>query len=120
MNDKKSDLEMTEELLEFLQGNMPEGTFVPHKTRARLTREQAWTVIWYLGNQYWQVTDHIEKCDICGSLYDTWSEGSTLDYGKFPYSFCGSCQDGEDWFKKATSRSNPDKKERQQLIEENK
>lgn len=106
---KKTALERTEELFQFLQGQLPEGYTIFRKKRPKLTADQAWTVIWYLGNQYWQVTDHIERCDVCGDLYETWSEGGCLDFGKAPYFFCGSCRDGDEYAKKEKSKLNPDR-----------
>lgn len=105
-NDK--DLERTQELYDFLQGKMPEGTHVTRSHRPKLTPAQAWTVVWYLGNQYWQVTDRVEKCCVCGDLYHTWQDGACLDYGKAPYHFCGNCMDGEEYARKSKSRLNPD------------
>lgn len=85
------DLENSEELFEFLQGNIPSGYHLAAESIPRLTPEQAWTVIWYLQNKYWQVPDHIERCDICGNLYDSWREGETLDFGKPPHFVCDGC-----------------------------
>lgn len=56
-----------------------------------MTADQAWTVIWFLGNEYWQVPDFIERCDMCGDLYDSNNEGACLDYGEPPYHFCYDC-----------------------------
>lgn len=86
-------LERTQELFDLLQGTLPDGYKIPRLERPKLTADQAWTVIWYLGNQYWQVTDHIDRCDVCGSLYNTYQEGHCLDYGKPPYNFCESCRE---------------------------
>jgi hypothetical protein len=104
MSEKKDNLEMTEKLFAFLQGKDMDGCTIPRKERPRLTADQAWTVIWWLGNQYWQVTDHIERCEVCGEIYETWSDGDTLDYGGKPYSFCGNCVDGEEYAKKLKRR----------------
>lgn len=109
---KKSDLERTQELLDFLMGVFPDRYKIPKKQRPKLTREQAFTVIWYLGNQYWQVTDHVEKCDVCGALYDAHREGACLDYGRAPYSFCDNCISSEEFHKK--NRRNPDKEARKE------
>ena len=109
MNTKPDPLQKTEELFDFLQGKLPGGYKIPRKDRPKLTPDQAWTVIWYLGNQYWKVTDHIERCEICGALFDTWSEGDCLDYGNKPYHFCGSCIDSDEYAKKSQSKLNPDR-----------
>ncbi|ODU24143.1 MAG: hypothetical protein ABS95_02215 [Verrucomicrobia bacterium SCN 57-15] len=93
-------LEQTREIFAFLQGKIPEGYTIPELEIPKLTADQAWTVIWYLGNLYWEVTDHIERCDVCGDLYDTWRSGETLDYGDGPYSFCDDCINGPDFAQK--------------------
>ena len=88
---ERSALDRTEELFRFLQGTLLEGYRIPADDIPRLTDDQAWTVIWFLGNQYWQVTDYIERCEVCGCLYDSKSEGAYLDYGEAPYHFCDDC-----------------------------
>lgn len=103
----RSELERTQELFDFLQGMIPEGYKIKRDSRPKLTAEQAWTVIWYLGNQYWQVPDHIDRCDLCGDLYDSEREGGCLDYGKPPYHFCDVCMYSQEYGKKAAR--NPDK-----------
>jgi hypothetical protein len=100
VSDERTDLERTEELFAFLQGTVPEGYHILDDNVPRLTPDQAWTVIWYLGNQYWQVTDHIERCGVCGCLFDTKSEGDCLDYGTGPYHFCDGCIYSEEYEKK--------------------
>jgi hypothetical protein len=107
--DNDKDLERTQELYDFLQGKMPEGTIVPRSERPKLTPKQAWAVVWYLGNQYWQVTDRVEKCCVCGDLYHTWQSGDCLDYGKAPYHFCESCMSSEEYARKSNSKLNPDR-----------
>lgn len=84
---EKTQLERTEELFEFLQGRIPEGYSIPAQEIPRLDADQAWTVVWYLGNRYWQVPDFIERCDVCGELYDSEREGrfreaDEVEYGR--------------------------------------
>lgn len=110
------DLKKTQELFDFLQGKIPEGTIVSPSHRPKLTPEQAWTVVWYLGNQYWQVTDRIERCCVCSELYHTWQGGSCLDFGKAPYNFCEGCFDGEEFMRKVVQRNNPDKQQRKEYL----
>ena len=104
-----NDLERTEELFEFLQGRPPKDITVPRKEIPKLTPDQAWTVIWYLGNQYWQVTDRVDRCCVCGDLYHSWQSGTCLDYGKPPYHFCDNCMSTDVYQKKAKSKLNPDR-----------
>ena len=86
-----SNLERTEKLFEFLQGNVPEGYHLDDAQVPKLTPEQAWTVVWYLGELNWKVTDHIERCDVCGNLFDANQEGECLDFGEPPHHFCCYC-----------------------------
>ena len=95
MDDEERDLEFTEELFAFLQGTVPDRCTIPDDHVPRLTADQAWTVVWYLGNLYWQVTDHVERCCVCGELYNTHCGGDCLDFGAAPYHFCGSCMSTE-------------------------
>lgn len=117
MSDKerRNDLDATKELFFFLQGQIPDGYFLKKRCIPRLTPDQAWMVVWYIQNQYRQFHDGIARCGVCGSLYDSWSEGACLDYGKAPYYFCDSCMRSEDYDKKM--RRNPDKELRRDYIE---
>jgi hypothetical protein len=113
-NQSEIDLLNTKELFDFLQGEMPEGFQIPKKDIPRLTPDQAMTVIWYLGNKHWQVTDHIERCGVCGEIYDTWGAGFCLDYGREPYHFCDDCMSSEEFRRKA--KRNPNRKERRAFL----
>lgn len=112
---ERTELERTNDLFAFLQGEVPKGHKYKRSHQPKLTADQAWTVIWYLGNEYWQVPDYIERCDVCGDLYDSQREGSCLDYGKAPYGFCDSCENGEEYVKKM--RRHPDKQLRKEYFE---
>jgi hypothetical protein len=94
--DNEKDLENTRELFDFLRGNVPEGYEIDAGHVPKLTADQAATVIWFLGNMYWKVTDHVERCDVCGEWYNTWCEGECVDCPPAPYFFCGNCMDGEE------------------------
>jgi len=85
------DLKHTNALFDLLQGRVPDDCKIKASHVPHLTPDQAWTVIWWLGNQYWQVTDHIERCDVCGDLYDTHCGGECLDWGETPYHVCDEC-----------------------------
>lgn len=88
------DLANTEELFAFLQGIVPDNVRIPQDKMPELSAEQAWNVIWYLGNKYWRVTDVIERCEVCGDLYDSEQGGGWLGFGEAPYSFCDGCYTG--------------------------
>jgi hypothetical protein len=98
-------LERTEELFRFLQGVVPDEYTITDSHAPCLTPDQAWTVIWYLGNLYWQVPDHIERCGVCGGLFDTHCEGDCLDYGCAPYHFCDNCIYTSEYEAKQAERS---------------
>lgn len=115
-----TDLERTEELFGFLQGVIPEGYRIESSRVPRLGAEQAWTVIWYLGNLDWQVTDHIERCGVCGCIYDSKCEGTCLDFGGPPYNFCDACQDGPEAITKQRRARAARKREAKRLVRERK
>ena len=97
MTDKyEKDVEKVRELFEVLQGRFPEGYTMKDEAVPKLTPDQAETVIWYLGNLHWQVPDHVERCDVCGEWYNTWSEGETNDHEPGPVFSCGNCIDSEE------------------------
>jgi hypothetical protein len=114
VKESQDDLGKTEALFNLLQGNVPEGHFIKKSHIPKLTPDQAWTVIWYLANQDWKVPDHLDRCDVCGTIYDTWNGGDCLDYGKDPYNFCDSCLDGLEYTNKM--RRNPDKEARKEYF----
>jgi hypothetical protein len=87
VNEETTDIERVREIFLFLQG---EGTTVQHAPN--LTPDQAWTVIRFLGNKYYKVPDFIDRCDICGELYDSEREGSHDEHGA-PYSYCDDCRE---------------------------
>jgi len=90
MSESRDDLELAEEAFAFLQGVLPDNISISNKSKIpNLTADQAWTVLWYLGNQYWQVPDTIERCDVCGDLFDSNKEGGYTDSGP-PYHFCAA------------------------------
>ncbi len=96
MSRQPTELERTRALFEFLQGSAPRGYSVPVGEMPRLTSDQAWTVVWYLGNQYWRVPDFIQRCDRCGDLYNSECDGGFREPGDVgegvPSGFrCDSC-----------------------------
>ena len=105
MSNPINDLQRVEELFAFLQGTPPDGWRVEPASMPILTAGQAWTVIWYLANLYWQVPDHIERCGVCGTLFDTESEGACLDYGDAPYQFCDECTGSMEYERKVAAQA---------------
>jgi len=53
--------------------------------------KQAFAVIWYLQVHMPVIPDMIDKCDHCGTLFDSCSEGSYCE-GKH-YNMCDGCMD---------------------------
>ena len=93
-----SALEHAEVLFAFLQGKAPNGydcSPMPH-----LDPETAWTVLWFIQSQHHQYGDHIDRCEVCGLLYNSEAEGDCLDFGDPPYSFCGQCEGGPEYEEK--------------------
>ena len=107
MPEKRDNLALANELFDFLQGTVPDGYKLAADDVPHLTPAQAWTVIWYLGNQYWQVPDHIERCDICGELFDSNRDGVCLDWGEAPYHACDDCE-YDDAVVEKRSKGDPD------------
>lgn len=68
-----TDIQWIEEFYEFLQGKLPEGVGMKHKPK--LSKEQAFKIIWYLQEHFPILPDDIEQCDVCGEIYDSGSQG---------------------------------------------
>jgi len=84
---KLSDLELVTEFYDFLQGRNPEGILTKGM---KLSKNKAFTIIWFLQEHLSVFPDHIEKCSKCGDLYDSHSCGfhSEAKGGVF---YCGAC-----------------------------
>ena len=89
---EKPPLDRVQELFDFLQGVVPDGHEIAAELVPHLSPDQAWTVVWFLGNCYWQIPDHIERCDVCGELFDSHAAGGYVEDGP-PYHFCEPCWD---------------------------
>ncbi|KKL03962.1 hypothetical protein LCGC14_2620850 [marine sediment metagenome] len=71
-------VEKVNELFEFLTDEkIPEGVCI--KSRPKLSPNKAWSLIWFLQEVTHCLPDHIERCDVCGELYDSNAEGYWLD-----------------------------------------
>jgi len=64
-------LELVKEFFEFLQGNKayPEGCIL--KSRPKLSKNQAFSVIYVLQERMGLIPDKFELCAECGELFDT-------------------------------------------------
>ena len=89
-NDKRdcTDLEWITEFYKWLQGEKSETLTWGFKPR--LADKKAFEIIWYLQEQFSLFPDTIERCDICGDLFDRTNDGIYWESKKKFY--CGGCQ----------------------------
>jgi len=88
--EKWTDLEWLGEFYNFLQGeDVPKEIFLKKSHIPKMSKKKAMSIIWYLQEHLRILPDYIEQCSVCGSLYNSWSEGIYWETkGKF---FCGAC-----------------------------
>jgi len=89
-------VEVIDQLHRFLQGEVPDGYRIGEERVPKLTADQAWTVIWYVQELHQQLSVEIERCDVCGEIYDSANSGDCLDYGESPHHFCDGCYYSEE------------------------
>ena len=69
--------EIVSELMEILTtGEPPEGFHMDDMPPA-MTREQAFSIVYLLQEKFAVIVDHIEMCEVCGNIFDTW-EGENI------------------------------------------
>ena len=92
-NDKRadSDLEWIQDFYMFLQGEVPETISLRRNSIVKLSKQKAFTIIWYLQEHFSVFPDTIEQCSQCGELYDSESEG--IYWGTKGKHYCGGCCD---------------------------
>ena len=91
-NRTDSDVEKLSEFYRFLTGEeMPSGIKMKRGTAPIMTEKKAFAVIWYLQEHLPVFPDHIERCDSCGEIFDSWSEG--LYWESKGRHYCGGCYD---------------------------
>jgi len=90
-NRTDSDLQWVQEFYEFLQGNIPDQLHFGHGHAPKMTQKKAFSIIWYLQEHFPIIPDYIERCDNCGELFDSHSEG--LYWETKSKHFCGSCSE---------------------------
>lgn len=95
-NDKRtdSDIEKVQEFYAFLKGTCPDKITLGDGHQPTLTDDQAFSIIWYLQEHLSVFPDQIEKCSICGDLYDSYSEGYYSENRNL--FMCSGCDDGID------------------------
>lgn len=74
-----SDLEWTDKLYQFLTNEV------------KLSNKKAFSVVFFLQEHVPLLPDHIEKCDVCGTLFDTYASGHHSDLTDKFYC-CESCE----------------------------
>ena len=73
-----SNRDKVDELFKYLTDEqIPTGVMV--RSRPTLSSNKAWNLIWFLQEVTRCLPDTIERCDICGELYDSDSQGFRLD-----------------------------------------
>lgn len=89
-NRDDSDLEKINEFYRFLTGEeMPEKITMARGHKPKMSEKKAFAIIWYLQEHLSILPDHIERCDVCGELYDKHSSGIYWETkGK---NYCGAC-----------------------------
>jgi hypothetical protein len=86
-----SDLEKIDEFFRFLTGKVPDQISLTRGHAPKMSKKKAFTIIWYLQEHLSIFPDHIDKCDNCGELFDSDSEGIYWETkGK---DYCGGCSD---------------------------
>ena len=81
-NKDQSDIEWVQDFFDYL------------KEKERLNPTKAFRIIYFLQEHFPIIPDQIEKCDRCGGLYDSYSEGYHSEKkGQF---YCGGCTTFED------------------------
>ncbi len=85
-----SDLYWIEEFYNFLQGEVPEELSITRGHQPKLSEKKANHVIWYLQEHLKILPDNIDRCDNCGNLFDSRTEGVYWEIkGK---NYCGCCE----------------------------
>lgn len=82
--------ELVVEFYDFLQGNIPETISIGRGHRPKLSKKQAFSVIWYLQEHLRIIPDTIEQCWSCEELYDS-NLGGTYWESKCRH-YCGCCE----------------------------
>ena len=70
--------EIVNELMEVLTtGKPPEGFHMDNMPPA-MTREQAFSLVYLLQEHFAAIVDHIEMCEICDQIFDTWEQKNII------------------------------------------
>ena len=95
-------LERVKEFYDFLQGiSVPKNFVISKRQRPKLTPDKAFSVIYMMQEHLFVLPDSFEQCQACKGLYDSDSEGCSLDDQyeldgktlpkKYWKRYCGDC-----------------------------
>ena len=87
-----NDLKKVREFYRFLTGEeIPKCMSFTRGHAPKMSEKKAFSIIWYLQEHLSILPDTIERCDVCGELYDSNSEGIYWETkGKH---YCNCCSD---------------------------
>ena len=72
------ELKHIQELMDMLTGgDLPEGVHIQHQPH--LSREAAFSVIWFLQEHLLVLPDNFEQCHVCLEVFDAHCEGHCVD-----------------------------------------
>jgi hypothetical protein len=81
MSTKKETEELlakTQQLFEWLKGGeQPKSLLSLKRDQPKLSKRQAWHLIWFLQEFTGVIPDHFELCHGCGEVFDSYTEGCT-------------------------------------------
>lgn len=84
-------LAKTQELFEWLKGGeQPKTLLSPKRDQPKLSKRQAWHLIWFLQEFTGVIPDHFELCHGCGEVFDSYAEGVYWESKGRHY--CGACE----------------------------
>lgn len=91
-NRTDSDIEKVREFYRFLTGEeTPETILLTRGHAPKMSEKKAFSIIWFLQEHLSVFPDSIERCDVCGELFDYSSDGIYWETkGKH---YCSSCSD---------------------------
>lgn len=93
-NDERtdSDLDKIKEFYRFLTGDkIPKTIRLGRGHAPKMSEKKAFAIIWYLQEHLSILPESIERCSVCGELFDSNSEGIYWESkGKH---YCGGCDD---------------------------
>ena len=86
----KTNVELLQDFLDFLQGKNDNGIVSPRGHRPKMSHKKAFSIIYYLQEVLPVFPETIEMCSNCNDLYDSDSEGIFWESkGKH---YCGGCE----------------------------